>query len=103
VSQPSKRPAEVLASANPAAAEAFAKMRTAVEAGPLDQGTVELILIGALASTGQLSSLAVHVKRALSLGVEMAAIQQAIVSTLGASCLFNDVVEALRAVEGLTA
>ena len=103
VSQPSKRPAEVLASANPAAAEAFAQMRKAVETGPLDQGTVELILIGALASTGQLSSLAVHVKRALSLGVEMAAIQQSVVSTLGASCLFNDVVEALRTIEGLAA
>lgn len=94
-----KKPAEVLAAANPAAAEAFAALRHAVEAGPLDQGTVELIVIGALASGGQLGSLAVHVKRAATLGVARAAVEQAVVSTLAASSLFNDVVAALRAVD----
>ena len=94
-----QKPAEVLAAANPAAAEAFAALRRAVEAGPLDQGTVELIVIGALASGGQLGSLVVHVKRAAALGVARAAVDQAVVSTLAASSLFNDVVAALRAVD----
>ena len=99
MSQPPKKPAEVLAAVNPAAAEAFAELRRAVEAGPLDQATVELIVIGALASGGQLTSLTVHAKRAATLGIPQAAVNQAIVSTLGASALFNDVVAALRAVE----
>jgi alkylhydroperoxidase/carboxymuconolactone decarboxylase family protein YurZ len=97
--QPQKRPAEVLAEANPAAAEAFAQLRHAVEAGPLDQQTVELIVIGSLASVGQLGSLAVHVKRAAGLGVTIEQINQAIVSTLAASTLFNDVVAALRSAQ----
>lgn len=92
------KPAEVLAAANPAAAEAFAALRKAAEAGPLDQGTVELVVIGALASVGQLGSLTVHVKRALGLGVTVEQINQAIISTLAASATFNDVVDALRAV-----
>jgi alkylhydroperoxidase/carboxymuconolactone decarboxylase family protein YurZ len=99
MSHPPKRPAEVLAGANPAAADAFAQLRKAVEAGPLDQQTVELIVIGSLAAVGQLGSLAVHVKRAVSLGVTPEQINQAIVSTLAASALFNDVVAALRAAE----
>lgn len=94
-----QRPAEVLANANPDAARAFAELRRAVESGPLDQQTVELIVIGSLAAVAQLGSLAVHVKRARSLGVSMAQINQAIVSTLGASTLFNDVVAALRTAE----
>ncbi len=94
-------PAEVLAAASPAAAAAFAALRTAVEDGPLDQGTVELILIGALASSGQLDSMAVHARRAVALGVEPAAIRQAIVCTLAASALFKDVVATLRTIESL--
>lgn len=94
-----RKPAEVLASANPGAADAFAALRKAVEAGPLDQATTELILIGSLASTKQFGSLAVHVKRAVGLGVTTEQINQAIVSTLAASSTFNDVVEALRAAE----
>lgn len=94
-----KRPAEVLADANPDAARAFADLRRAVESGPLDQQTVELIVIGSLAAVGQLGSLTVHVRRARSLGVPMTQINQAIVSTLAASALFNDVVAALRTAE----
>jgi alkylhydroperoxidase/carboxymuconolactone decarboxylase family protein YurZ len=96
MSQPQLKPAEVLAAANPAAADAFAQLRKAVESGPLDEGTVELIVIASLASVAQLGSLAVHVKRAASLGVPLEHINQAIVSTLAASTLFNDVVAALR-------
>jgi alkylhydroperoxidase/carboxymuconolactone decarboxylase family protein YurZ len=99
MTQREKKPAEVLAAVNPAAAEAFTTLRQAVEAGPLDQVTVELIVIGALASGGQLASLTVHVKRAAALGVARAAVEQAVVSTLAASSLFNDVVAALRAVD----
>jgi alkylhydroperoxidase/carboxymuconolactone decarboxylase family protein YurZ len=99
MTQVQKKPAEVLAGANPDAAEAFAALRRAAEAGPLDQGTVELVVIGALASVGQLGSLAVHVKRAIQLGVTAEQINQAIVSTLAASAVFNDVVDALRAAE----
>jgi AhpD family alkylhydroperoxidase len=94
-----KKPAEVLAAANPAAAEAFAALRKAAEAGPLDQGTVELIVIASLAAVGQLGSLAVHVKRAVTLGVSLEQINQAIVSTLAASAGFNDVVAALTTAE----
>jgi alkylhydroperoxidase/carboxymuconolactone decarboxylase family protein YurZ len=92
-----KKPAEVLSDANPAAAAAFAELRRAVESGPLDPKTVELIVIGSLAAVGQLGSLEVHVKRALGLGASMEQINQAIVATLAASTLFNDVVAALRA------
>ncbi len=99
MTQVQKKPAEVLAAANPAAAEAFAALRKAAEAGPLDQGTVELIVIGSLASVAQLGSLAVHVKRAATLEVTLEQINQAIVSTLAASAGFNDVVAALRAAE----
>jgi alkylhydroperoxidase/carboxymuconolactone decarboxylase family protein YurZ len=99
MTEPQKKPAEVLAGANPAAADAFAELRRAVEAGPLDQPTVELIVIGALASVAQLGSLAVHVKRAATLGVPLQQINQAIVATLAASALFNDVVAALRTAE----
>ena len=99
MTQVQKKPADVLAGANREAADAFAALRRAVEAGPLDQGTVELIVIGALASVGQLGSLAVHVKRAVQLGVTPEQINQAIVSTLAASAVFNDVVDALRAAE----
>ena len=94
-----RKPAEVLAAANPPAAASFAELRRAVESGPLDQLTVELILIGSLAAVGQLGSLAVHVKRAVSLGATTQQINQAIVSTLAASALFNDVVAALRTAE----
>ncbi len=94
-----KKPAEVLAGANPSAADEFAGLRRAVEAGPLDQGTVELVVIGSLAAVAQLGSLAVHVKRAAGLGVGLDQINQAIVCTLGASAVFNDVVDALRTAE----
>jgi alkylhydroperoxidase/carboxymuconolactone decarboxylase family protein YurZ len=96
MTQSQLKPAEVLAAANPAAAQAFAQLRKAVEAGPLDQATVELIVIASLASVGQLGSLGVHVKRAATLGVPLEYVTQAIVSTLAASTLFNDVVAALR-------
>ena len=96
---PQMKPAEVLAEANPEAAEAFAGLRRAVESGPLDQVTVELIVIGSLAAVGQLGSLAVHVRRALRLGASTEQINQAIVATLAASTLFNDVVAALRTVQ----
>ncbi|MGX7677709.1 carboxymuconolactone decarboxylase family protein [Jatrophihabitans sp. DSM 45814] len=103
MTQPQKKPAEVLANANPSAAEAFTALRKAVEAGPLDQQTVELIVIGSLAAVGQLGSLGVHVKRAVSLGVTQEQVNQAIVATLGASTLFNDVVAALRTAEAAVA
>lgn len=96
MTQVQMKPAEVLAAANPAAADAFAALRKAAEAGPLDQGTVELIVVGSLAAVGQLGSLAVHVKRAATFGVTREQLNQAIVSTLGASAGFNDVVAALR-------
>jgi alkylhydroperoxidase/carboxymuconolactone decarboxylase family protein YurZ len=99
MTQPHKKPAEVLAGANPAAAEAFASLRRAAESGPLDAATVELIVVGSLASVAQLSSLAVHVKRAATLGVTLEQLNQAIVSTLAASAGFNDVVAALTAAE----
>ena len=94
-----KKPAEVLGGANASAAAAFADLRRAVESGPLDQGTVELIVIGSLAAVAQLGSLTVHVARAAKLGVTLEQINQAIVATLAASALFNDVVAALRAAE----
>ena len=99
MTQVQRKPAEVLAAANPAAADAFAELRRAAEAGPLDQATVELVVVGSLAAVGQLGSLAVHVKRAAGLGVTRAQLNQAIVSTLGASAGFNDVVAALRTTE----
>jgi alkylhydroperoxidase/carboxymuconolactone decarboxylase family protein YurZ len=102
VTSTEKVPIEVLRAANPAAAEAFQDLRTAVETGVLDEATVELILVATLAATRQTNSMTVHAKRALKIGVTAEALQHAIVSTLAAGALFNDVVGALRTIEGLT-
>lgn len=97
-----KVPIEVLRAASPAAADAFQALRVAVESGVLDEATVELILVATLAATRQWSSFAVHAKRALKIGVPPEALQHAVVSTLAAGALFNDVVEALRTIERLS-
>lgn len=98
-----KRPVEVLRDANPDAATAFNALRRAAESGPLDEGTVELAVIAGLASVGQIGSMKVHVKRALEIGTPVEHIRHAVVSTFGASALFNQVVDALRAIDEVTA
>jgi alkylhydroperoxidase/carboxymuconolactone decarboxylase family protein YurZ len=94
---------EVLRDANSDAAEAFSRLRQSVERGPLDPTTVELILVGALAATGQVESLAVHVRRALKRDVPAASLRHAVIATLGAGGVFNDIVIALREINEVTA
>jgi alkylhydroperoxidase/carboxymuconolactone decarboxylase family protein YurZ len=94
-------PIEVLRQASPAAAEEFQRLRAAVEDGVLDSPTIELVLVAVLAATRQDASMAVHARRALTLGVSPEALRHAIVSTLAAGTLFNDVVGALRAIDRL--
>jgi alkylhydroperoxidase/carboxymuconolactone decarboxylase family protein YurZ len=96
-----KSPVQVLADASPDAATAFNQLRRAVESGPLDPGTVELVVIAGLASVGQIGSLGVHVRRALKLGTPVEHIRHAVTATLCASGLFNHVVDALREVESI--
>ena len=45
-------PVQFVKQYNAAAAEAFQSLRNAVVSGPLDERTCELIVIGALATTG---------------------------------------------------
>ena len=62
---------------------------------------MELILVATLAATRQTNSMTVHAKRALTIGVTAAALEHAVVATLAAGGLFNDVVGALRIIQSL--
>jgi alkylhydroperoxidase/carboxymuconolactone decarboxylase family protein YurZ len=99
--QDERPPIEVLRQANPSAADSFQHLRAAVEDGVLDSKTIELVLVAVLAATRQEASMSVHARRALAVGVSPEALRHAVVATLAAGTLFNDVVGALRAIDGL--
>ena len=77
--------------------KAFQAMRKAVmAAGPLDHNTCELIVLGAFATARVEMGFKVHAKRLLADGVDIAAIRQAVMVTLGATTAFNVCIEAMR-------
>jgi len=91
-----------LAEISPDLAAGFKTLRAgALNAGPLPHETVELIVVGALAATRQHNSLRVHLRRLLETGVDVAAIRQAIVATLGAAATLTETIEALDIVESV--
>lgn len=93
-------PIEVLGRVSPAAAEAFGQLRRAAATeGGLDHTTEHLVAVASLAAKGQLSSMAVHAKRALRDGVPIDQLRRAVVATLGAAAVFGEVVAALRALD----
>lgn len=92
---------EVLRASSPPVADAFSALRSAVEDGPLDRVTVELITTAALAACGHSDAVAVHAARLRAQGVSLDAIQQAILAPLGAATVFSDAVAALRAVDSV--
>lgn len=94
------RPLDVLGRTTPDVVAGFSKLRSAVmDAGPLDTPTAELVLVAALAASGDLESMRTHVRRGLASGLEEAAMKHAIALTLGAATTLNSVVAALRVVE----
>lgn len=88
---------------NAAAAEAFQALRKAAVSGPLDEQTYELIVIGALATTGEEGSFKVHARRLRKLGASGEALRQAVLCTLAASTTFSQVVDALHWVDDVFA
>lgn len=92
---------DVLSAASPAAADAFRALRSAVQDGPLDDATIELITTAALAACGHTDAVAVHASRLLQQGMALGAIRQAILAPLGAATVLSDAVAALRAVESI--
>jgi alkylhydroperoxidase/carboxymuconolactone decarboxylase family protein YurZ len=99
-SQKALTPSERLRSTNPAVSAAFQTFRdTARAAGPLDHGTVELILLAGFSVVGQQEPFKNHAMRALRSGVAKEALQQAVMVTLGATSILPAVANSLRWIE----
>jgi len=94
-------PVDYVKQFNEQAAEAFQALRKAAVAGPLDESTYELIVIATLAATGEEGSFKVHARRLLNLNVSIEAVRQAVLTTLGASTTFSQVVSALHWIEAV--
>ncbi len=96
-------PVQFVTQYNPEAAEAFQALRKAVGKGPLDEHTCELIVIGALATTGEEGSFKVHARRLRKMGAPAEELRQSVLVTLAASTTFSQAVSALRWVDDVYA
>ncbi len=96
-------PIQFVGQYNPEVAAAFQALRQAALKGPLDETTCELIVLGALANTGEEGSFKVHGRRLRKLGVAPEALRQAVMATVGASTTWSQIVAALRWVDDLVA
>ena len=96
-------PVDYVRQYNPALAEGFQALRKAAVAGPLDERTCELIVLGSLVNTGEEGSFKVHGRRLVKLGVSSEALRQAVMATAAASTTWSQVVTALRWVDDLAA
>lgn len=96
-------PVQFVSQYNADAGAAFQQLRKAVMAGPLDEHACELIVIGALATTGEEGSFKVHARRLKTMGAPAEELRQAVLVTLGASTTFSLVVSALRWVDDVYA
>ncbi|KAB2881626.1 MAG: hypothetical protein F9K38_09705 [Pseudorhodoplanes sp.] len=100
----SNSPSIQLRAVNKEAGESFRAMRQAVmSAGPLDGRTCELIVLSSLASTGLELSFKVHALKARKAGIDKAALQHAVLVTLGAATVIMRITEALRWLEEVEA
>jgi alkylhydroperoxidase/carboxymuconolactone decarboxylase family protein YurZ len=96
-------PVQFVSQYNADAAEAFQQLRKAALAGPLDEHACELIVIGALATTGEEGSFKVHARRLKLMGAPAEELRQAVMVTIGASTTFAQVVAALKWVDDVFA
>jgi alkylhydroperoxidase/carboxymuconolactone decarboxylase family protein YurZ len=81
---------------------AFQALRKAVlGSGPLDPHTCELIVLGALVTSGGEASFKVHARRLLKEGVAVEALRQAVLVTLGASTTLGQVISGLRWIDAV--
>lgn len=96
-------PVQYVAQYNEEAAAAFQALRKAAAAGPLDEHVYELIVVGALATTGEEGSFKVHARRLKAMGAPVEELRQAVLVTLGASTTFSQAVSALHWVEDVYA
>ena len=81
---------------------AFQALRKAVlSSGPLDAPTCELIVLGALVTSGGESSFKIHARRLLKEGVAVEALRQAVLVTLGASTTLAEVISGLRWIDAV--
>jgi alkylhydroperoxidase/carboxymuconolactone decarboxylase family protein YurZ len=84
------------------AGTAFQALRKAVvSAGPLDAHTCELIVLGALVTSGGEGSFKVHARRLLKDGVPAEVLHQAVLVTLGASTTLAQVINGLRWIDAV--
>jgi alkylhydroperoxidase/carboxymuconolactone decarboxylase family protein YurZ len=90
-------PSGQLRRSNATVGSAFRSFReTARTAGPLDEQTVELILMAGFSAAGHQEPFKNHAMRALEAGVAKEALQQAVMVTLGATSVLPAVANALR-------
>jgi alkylhydroperoxidase/carboxymuconolactone decarboxylase family protein YurZ len=81
---------------------AFQALRKSVlGSGPLDAHTCELIVLGALVTSGGESSFKIHARRLLKEGVAVEALRQAVLVTLGASTTLAQVIAGLRWIDAV--
>lgn len=97
-------PVEQLAAASPGAAKAFQDLRNSVlAAGPLDNHTCELIVLGAMVTAGTEASFKTHARRLLKDKVAPEALRQAVLVTFGATTTFSGVMAGVRWVDEVVA
>ena len=83
---------------------AFQALRKAVlQSGPLDTPVGEFIVLGALATSGGEGSFKIHGRRLLKEGVQVEALRQAVLVTLGASTTLAQVIAALKWIDDIVA
>lgn len=93
---PAPSPIDYLKRFSAEAGGAFQALRKAViDAGPLDRHTCELIVLGALVTSGGEGSFKIHARRLLKDGVPPEALRQAVLVTLGASTTLAQVISGL--------
>ena len=99
---PSNPPTEWLGTVSPEARDQYRQIRLTLAAtGPLDATTCELINVVGFAILGYEPSFKTHAQRLLDAGMTKAALQQAVVSTLGATTVLYQVALALTWIEDI--
>lgn len=102
MSSSQKSPSAYLKSVAPEVAAGFKDMRAAIKtAGPLDGHTLELVILGALATAGSEEAFKGHAARALGEGMTKDEMRHAVLATLGSTLPMISVVQALRWVDDL--
>ena len=98
------RPVDYLKSICEPAGTAFQNLRQSVLAsGPLDEHVCELIVLGALVTSGNEASFKVHARRLAREQVPIESLRQAVLITLGASTTFSQALAGLHWVDDVFA